>query len=397
MFLLGLPFLAAIAPRTYAMEPVGLVAVYSITSPSIDGQLRTSEWWDAAAYMFNATDSSGDIETWLYIKHNGSDLYFGLVVWQVFINAYDQFSICFDEGNNSVHGSGTRDFTFIVDQEDAKSVSGTNVTRDGCWKADPTQFHLFDVEIDFDAKSLHENDHSTAEWEIENLEGLGWVDDHWECEFSIPLVGNDEGTQDVSDLVCALGDTVGFKFQYFINPGAKNYYYPAGTQNQVLNYTNLHILHPPVIESCDVSGARKDGFASGEPVYVNGSGFAPFAIYDFYTVNDVENWVNGTPIPARVPNTAINVSADVAGRISPTVAWSDPDTIGSYDMIVDLDDNGVYDSGIDILDNNDVQVTAGFVIPEFASVTTLTMLFIIAALSVAVRRRSRKWRTDSFH
>jgi hypothetical protein len=38
-------------------------------------------------------------------------------------------------------------------------------------------------------------------------------------------------------------------------------------------------------------------------------------------------------------------------------------------------------------DDNGVQITAGFVVPEFASVTTLTMLFIIAALLVAVRKK----------
>lgn len=390
LFVLGLLFIAVIAQHTCAMEPIGLVAVYSASSPSIDGQLHASEWWDAAAYKFNATGSSGDVLTWMYIKHNGSHLYLGFVVWQIYINAFDEFSIYFDEGNSSIHGSGTRDFNLIVNQEDAKSVSGTNATGDGCWKADPTQFHMFDVEIDFEAKSLHENDHAAAEWEIENLEGLGWVDDHWECEFSIPLVGNDEGIQDISDLVCAVGDTIGFKFQYFVNPGAKNYYYPAGTQNQVLNYTNLWILDPPVIESCDVSGARKDGFAVGESVYVNGSGFAPLVWYDFYVVDDVENWINGTSIPTRVLNTAINVSTDAAGRISPAAAWNNTDTVGAYDMIIDLNKNGVYDVGIDVLDDNDVEVTAGFVVPEFASATAIAALFIIATLLVAVRRNRKE-------
>jgi hypothetical protein len=157
-----------------------------------------------------------------------------------------------------------------------------------------------------------------------------------------------------------------------------------------MNYSNLRILQPPVIESCNVSGTIKDSFAQGEPVYINGSGLAPFATYDLYVVNDVDNWVNGTSIPARVPDTAINVSTDVAGTISPAVAWSDPQTFGSYDMIVDLNGNGVYDAGIDILDNNDILVTAGFVIPEFASAATLAMLFIATTLSVAARRKSRK-------
>jgi hypothetical protein len=66
------------------------------------------------------------------------------------------------------------------------------------------------------------------------------VNGHWESEFSIPFVGNDvEGADDVSDLVCSITDTVGIKIQYFTQPGANNYFYPAGDQYDIGTYTTL--------------------------------------------------------------------------------------------------------------------------------------------------------------
>jgi len=388
MLLLALPLFSLSVQKALAAEPSRLIAVYSPTSPTIDGQLGSSEWWDAAGYKINLTGTAGNVETWLYIKHNNTHVYVGLVVWQIYVNSYDQFTLFFDEGNNSICGSGTRDYNLTVNQEDLKSCSGTNSTSDGCYLTDPTQFHSFTVEINFTAKSLHETDHATAEWEIEYLEGLGWVDDHWEWEFAIPLVGYDGGAQDVSDLVCAVGDTVGFKIQYFINPGSKNYYYPEGDPNQALNYIDLSILPPHSIESCNSIGDIKDSFNLYEDVYVNGSDFSPLTTYDFYIVNDTDTWIDGALIPARIAGTATSIASDAYGKIAPAAVWSDPSTIGGYDMIVDVNGNGLYDEGIDALDNNDV-VTAGFMIPEFTSATLLTILVILSTLCMALTKKKQ--------
>jgi hypothetical protein len=395
LLLLALPLFLMSVQKALAAEPSKLIAIYSPTSPTIDGQLGSSEWWDAAGYKINLTGTPGNVETWLYIKHNNTHMYVGLVAWQIYVNAYDQFTLFFDEGNNSIYGSGTRDYNLTVNQEDLKSCSGTNATKDGCYLADPTQFHAFDVEINFTAKSFHEIDHVTAEWEIEYWEGLTWVDDHWECEFAIPLVGYDGGAQDVSDLVCAVGDTVGFKIQYFINPGSKNYYYPEGDQNQVLNYTDLSILPPHSIESCNSTGDKKDSFNLYEDVHVNGSGFSPLTTYDFYIVNDTDTWINNTSIPARIAGTATSIVSDAYGKIAPTIVWSDPPTLGEYDMIVDVNGNGLYDEGIDALDNNDV-VTAGFIIPEFTSAMLLTTLLILSTLCITLTKMKQPKKPTKF-
>ena len=67
--------------------------------------------------------------------------------------------------------------------------------------------------------------------------------------------------------------------------------------------------------------------------------------------------------------------------------WSDPATVGKYDMVVDVNGNGLYDVGIDALDNNDVEVTAGFVIPEFVSLSLLLVVQIATLLSLIAYKR----------
>jgi hypothetical protein len=44
---------------------------------------------------------------------------------------------------------------------------------------------------------------------------------------------------------------------------------------------------------------------------------------------------------------------------------------------VDVNGNGRYDEGIDALDDNEVEITAGFVVPEFPSSLALFLLLVL--------------------
>ena len=145
----------------------------------------------------------------------------------------------------------------------------------------------------------------------------------------------------------------------------------------------------PTIESCGITGVKKDSFDLGATVYVNGSGYSPSTIFDLYVVDDVETWTNGMPIPPRVLLTASTVSSDSSGNVLPTDVWNNPQAIGKYDILVDVNSNGQYDENIDALDNNDVEVTAGLVIPEFSSLFVLTLFMTLTLLVVIVYRRKR--------
>ena len=136
----------------------------------------------------------------------------------------------------------------------------------------------------------------------------------------------------------------------------------------------------PTIESCDGVGIPKDAFWLNHYVYVKGSDFDEFESYDLYVVEDV-TWVDNMTIPTRVPGTPTSVASLGEGIILATsLGQLDP---GKYDILVDFNGNGKFDEGIDPLDDNDIEVTAGFfVVPEFWLGTILGLGGCFAALGV---------------
>jgi hypothetical protein len=304
-------------------------------------------------------------------------------LWDIYDPSYNEFTLAFDEGNDGNHGSGSRDYTLTNLQEDLKTWASSQVLHDGYFNS---SWYGTTTEIDFVANATHEIEHFPDASEIEYWEGLSWMDDHWESEFSIPFVGNDTGITDVSDLTCSILDTIGIKIQYFYQP-ATNCYYPQGGLMEVNTYADLS-FPPPIIESCNITGDAKDYFNLHEDVYVNGGDFSPLTTHDFYIVNDVATWTDGMAIPTRVAGTATTINTDSDGNVALFAAWSDPPTNGLFDIIVDVNGNGHYDLGIDALDSDDVEVSAGFMIPEYASLLAILLLSMVAILStVAVKKK----------
>ncbi|NIR15991.1 MAG: hypothetical protein GWN86_19525, partial [Desulfobacterales bacterium] len=88
--------------------------------------------------------------------------------------------------------------------------------------------------------------------------------------------------------------------------------------------------------------------------------------YILYVVVDQATWIDGMAIPERVPDTEPFIGSNADGIVVPTATWHDPQAVGNYDIIVDVNGNGQYDAGIDAIDDADVAATAGVsVIPEF--------------------------------
>jgi len=142
------------------------------------------------------------------------------------------------------------------------------------------------------------------------------------------------------------------------------------------------------IESCGPAGGQNDLFDLGETLYVRGSNYSSSTTYDFYIVVDEEAWSDGMAIPVRVPDTAVTVSSNIDGDIPPTAVWGNPQTVGKYDVVVDVNGNGQYDAEIDALDNDDIEVTAGLIIiPEFPSFFVLSLFITVTLLAAIVRRK----------
>jgi hypothetical protein len=133
-------------------------------------------------------------------------------------------------------------------------------------------------------------------------------------------------------------------------------------------------------ESGDSYGAKKDTFYPGEDVYVYGSDFLPSQTLKIYIVNDKATWNDGDAIPSRIAGTATTVSSQPDGKILPTIVWHHDLTPGKYDIVIDVNGNGYYNKNIDCLDDNDLQVTAGFlIIPEYVLGTILGLAGFFAA------------------
>jgi hypothetical protein len=165
---------------------------------------------------------------------------------------------------------------------------------------------------------------------------------------------------------------------------------PEWTLNE--NRTLILRLTQKTLESCDANGVEKNRFHTNEVIYVKGDGFpcppdGPF-IFDIYIVKDV-NWSDGMAIPKRVLGTETQVLS--VGDLVVTPVWSSPLAPGSYDIVIDLGRDGIYDAGYDHLDDNNINVTAGlFVIPEYWLGTILGLAGCFAALGAyRIRRRDR--------
>ncbi|MGD8566211.1 MAG: hypothetical protein PVF96_07690 [Candidatus Bathyarchaeota archaeon] len=151
-------------------------------------------------------------------------------------------------------------------------------------------------------------------------------------------------------------------------------------------YPSSTVTPAASIESCNIIGERQNTFDLGEIVFVNGSGYSPFTEYDCYVVWDQITWMDGMILPERVPETEPAIFSDAYGNIVPTSVWHNPQTVGNYDIVIDVNDNGQYDAGVDALDDGDVEVTAGLsIVPEFS--TLLPFFILLLSLSAILLRK----------
>lgn len=80
------------------------------------------------------------------------------------------------------------------------------------------------------------------------------------------------------------------------------------------------------------------------------------------------NWTLNETVSERIARTATQVHVGKNGSINPTKVWSSPTLPGQFDIVLDLNSDGVYEPNFDVLDDNDVRGTAGLlVVPEFTS------------------------------
>lgn len=165
----------------------------------------------------------------------------------------------------------------------------------------------------------------------------------------------------------------------------------ADTLYDLLITIEDNTIHNQVIESCSLTGTLNDVFNLTDQVWIKGYGLPPSTYVDIYVVEDVQNWYNGIDMASlNIQSKITDISTDASGQVPLTSIWSSNLIQGKYDIMLDTNQNGVYEKGIDAIDNNSIEITSGFiVIPEFGleSISVIFMFLLFGLLFVKIRAK----------
>jgi hypothetical protein len=141
-----------------------------------------------------------------------------------------------------------------------------------------------------------------------------------------------------------VGNIYGFSgtLEYYIGESVNSTKEPIGG-----NYT---VLITPSGKSTDSSGNPQNEFTTSETVYASGAYFPAYTYVDIYVVEDRE-WTDGDPIPADVSGGVETVETDADGNLLVTAVWAPTLVVGEYDLVIDANQNGYYNAGIDAVDD----------------------------------------------
>jgi WD40 repeat protein len=160
------------------------------------------------------------------------------------------------------------------------------------------------------------------------------------------------------------------------------------------SYSHLYVFElytiQPDGESTDTVGVGQDEYTVDEPVFATGSGFPSNTDIDIYIVFD-DKWTDNKTIPPDLSNDGVNtVKTDGSGNIGPADVWQPPLVPGEYDMVFDTNRNGVYDEGIDVVDDpnhpgfevlSQPEPVGGEIFP-INNLALLTLLVFMIAISI---------------
>jgi len=147
---------------------------------------------------------------------------------------------------------------------------------------------------------------------------------------------------------------------------------------------------PTTIWSSDNLGNPKDFFATDETVYVTVT--ATGQQVTLYIVADKTVW-NNCDILNDVSDGAETLTLDSRGNQTIQI-WASPLAEGIYDIVMDVNNNGIYDAGLDLIDS---ELVAGFIVPEITLHNAIVVLAIVISNSlilIAKLKRSRKLQTQ---
>jgi hypothetical protein len=108
-------------------------------------------------------------------------------------------------------------------------------------------------------------------------------------------------------------------------------------------YRTIEMSQPTYFSADDIGGtAMVDAY-----ILLDDS---DYGVLDGTPYVEMSGWFAGAPVTDSIPV--------VGGSIVETLIWSSANTVGNYDLVLDVNQNGVYDHGVDIVEKEDTD--AGF-------------------------------------
>jgi outer membrane protein assembly factor BamB len=135
-----------------------------------------------------------------------------------------------------------------------------------------------------------------------------------------------------------------------------------------------------LVLSTDSAGNSKATFDLSDDVYVRGEGFTADTSVTIYLIPD-----GADASPSNAVATA-SATTDTSGDLPATLVWSQPLTLGEYDVWVDENQNGVLD-GADVWNSQSIGIYPLDVIPELFTLTSMLAIFIIITTAVTIYKR----------
>jgi hypothetical protein len=129
-------------------------------------------------------------------------------------------------------------------------------------------------------------------------------------------------------------------------------------------------------------GNEKNSFDTSEAMYATVP--ATGLTVRLYVVADKSNWTDGDPLADVSVGGFEQLTLSTDGTQVVKI-WDPPLSLGNYDIVEDVNCNGVYDEGIDLVDS--ITVVGAVVVPEFQPVGILAVLMLLALAAVSPSRR----------
>lgn len=99
----------------------------------------------------------------------------------------------------------------------------------------------------------------------------------------------------------------------------------------------------PKVQSLNFKGEKENKFKTNESVYVQGKKFKPLTNVDIYVTKN-RKWTFGDLLSDMSTDGIESVQTTSKGRIPKTRVWGAPIVKGKYDIIVDANQDGTFDT-----------------------------------------------------